>query len=56
VVISSEQKNRPAAEKNVGANVFHENSLHVMYRPYNQGDQIGRIFAYWVTVFFGKFL
>jgi hypothetical protein len=23
--------------------------------PY-QGDQIGHIFAYWVTVFFGKFL
>jgi hypothetical protein len=23
---------------------------------YNQGEQIGRIFAYWVAVFFGWFL
>jgi hypothetical protein len=22
----------------------------------NQGDQIGRIFAYWVIIFFGRFL
>jgi hypothetical protein len=26
------------------------------HRSRKQGDQIGRIFAYWVTVYFGTFL
>jgi hypothetical protein len=32
-----------------------KNVTNVTFGPHDQGDQIGRVFAYWALVYFGQF-